>query len=131
MLTEPQQLFVAALRSDEFKQGNNALLNAAGSEKRYCCLGVACEIYRRTTGNGVWENVVGNINYFRFAGMSISTVLHSAVAGWLGLFVNDPYIAVVNDESVTATKLNDDKGWTFNQIANAFEKYFEESNNAH
>lgn len=44
--------WVAALRSGEFKQTRNRLHYGDG----YCCLGVACELYRRETGKGKWDS---------------------------------------------------------------------------
>ena len=40
--------WIEALRSGEYKQGHNALRTGSG----YCCLGVACEVYRREHLNG-------------------------------------------------------------------------------
>ena len=42
MLTEPQKKWLAALRSGEFQQCQGQLSKDGG----YCCLGVACEIFR-------------------------------------------------------------------------------------
>ena len=46
---------VEALRSGEFKQAKGALRTGDG----FCCLGVACETYRRITGVGEWEDCEG------------------------------------------------------------------------
>ena len=43
MLNENAKAWVAALRSDNYQQGRH-FLNDGG---RYCCLGVACEIYAK------------------------------------------------------------------------------------
>lgn len=45
-LTEPQQRWLDALESGEFKQGRGWLKGPSG----YCCLGVACALYERETG---------------------------------------------------------------------------------
>ena len=42
--------WVEALRSGEYKQGTGRL--RSGDE--YCCLGVACDVYRLTTKKGRW-----------------------------------------------------------------------------
>lgn len=43
---------VAALKSDEFTQTSGRLK----ADTSYCCLGVACELYRRATGKGEWRD---------------------------------------------------------------------------
>lgn len=54
-LTEPQKLWIEALRSGEYKQTTLTLQNHDG----FCCLGVACDIARqhgvrvRTTPDGL------------------------------------------------------------------------------
>lgn len=43
----PRQLWVNALRSGDYKQCQGTL---GGPEHGYCCLGVACDVYERETG---------------------------------------------------------------------------------
>lgn len=38
------ELWIKALRSGEYKQGKQVLINEYDDVKRHCCLGVACEI---------------------------------------------------------------------------------------
>jgi len=47
---ERRARLTAALRSGEFEQHRGSLRDDHG----YCCLGVACELYRRETGVGEW-----------------------------------------------------------------------------
>lgn len=49
---EARRLWVEALRSGEYEQGRTWLRE----NDRYCCLGVACELYRKHTGIGRWES---------------------------------------------------------------------------
>jgi hypothetical protein len=42
--------WVEALRSGSYKQGSGKLKKVEGDEYRYCCLGIACEIYQRHNG---------------------------------------------------------------------------------
>lgn len=42
-MTEPRKLWVEALRSGEYEQTNGALRY----EDKFCCLGVACDLYRK------------------------------------------------------------------------------------
>lgn len=51
-MNENAKKWVAALRSGEFEQGRFRLQIAG---EKYCCLGVACELYRRETGEGQWK----------------------------------------------------------------------------
>jgi hypothetical protein len=39
-----KQRWLAALRSGEYKQGQHALRSDDGDERRYCCLGVLCDL---------------------------------------------------------------------------------------
>ena len=51
-LNENVKLWVAALRSDEYKQGKSALHRTAGDggPDMWCCLGVACDVYLKAGG---------------------------------------------------------------------------------
>lgn len=55
-IKQHRESLTAALRSGEFRQAKYTLrnINKDGSF-RYCCLGVACEIWHRETGKGRWE----------------------------------------------------------------------------
>lgn len=50
---ERLEAWACALESGEYEQGVGGLRVEGG--RRYCCLGVACEVYRRLTGEGSWE----------------------------------------------------------------------------
>lgn len=52
-MTEPEKLLVEALRSGRFRQGRGAL---RPTEETYCCLGVACEVFKEATGRGSWDS---------------------------------------------------------------------------
>lgn len=49
---DAKAVWVAALRSGEFKQGAGKLKHGNQNGTRYCCLGVACEIFPGLKGNG-------------------------------------------------------------------------------
>ena len=82
----------------------------------FCCLGVACELYRRETGKGDWE--VGNNGKWRFrinvCGRSV-TYLPNAVVDWLGLASNSGYFKRAG-VFVSLASMNDD-GKSFQTIA--------------
>jgi len=51
---ELRKRWLAALRSGKYKQGHGALhTDTAGKQHRYCCLGVACEVFNDMCKEGV------------------------------------------------------------------------------
>lgn len=68
-LTPFAQKWVAALRSDEYKQGTGRLRGVAG----FCCLGVACDL-------AVKEGIIGG-----YVGNDSDLENYPAVQGALGL----------------------------------------------
>lgn len=76
------QLLVDALNSEEFKQTKRALRTDDG----FCCLGVACEIYRRTTGLGKWDfkEVQWCIRFKSASGANGYTSPPREVSNWYG-----------------------------------------------
>lgn len=106
--------WVAALRSGEFKQGREVLRR--GDE--FCCLGVACELYRREVG-GAWEDYprppqgqwfkIGSSTY-------VDAFLPRKVRDWLGLPSVDPIAC-----GRTPLALMNDEGQSFGTIADAIE----------
>jgi hypothetical protein len=113
MLNENQRKWVEALRSGEFKQSIATLQTDVG----YCCLGVACVVAERN-GVQVLKRDDGNL-----LGGSLNTQPH--VKAWLG-------IKECNGEHRVREKgrfyhsslvtLNDNKGYTFEQIADHIEQ---------
>lgn len=131
MNDEPKRLWVEALRSGRFNQGKARLCSLKEDfiegEKRYCCLGVLCEI---AIENGVQLSIAREFDYYEgddpyvsFDGSS--AYLPEAVQLWAGLNYSDPVIDPVTrdlDGSGTASYFNDAKGYTFAQIADLIEK---------
>lgn len=71
------QKWVEALESGEFEQGKRKLQTGDA----FCCLGVACVVYERETGERLTRNSIGSI---------YGTTLNTSVGGgdvreWLGL----------------------------------------------
>ncbi len=110
MMNKNAKKWVDALRSGEFKQTVEVLNDKNG----YCCLGVACSVYEKETGemlprgkNGFYERCF----------------LDESIVEWLGLgscsgdFLN-------TDESLVY--YNDDRKYDFNKIADIIEKNQEE-----
>jgi hypothetical protein len=104
-----KQKWVSALRSGDYKQGQNFLRTDNG----FCCLGVLCDLYIKEN-NVEWE-LVNNGNYYEFqykvAALPLSVIEWSGVEG---------YNPLVNDEIGTLSELND-SGSTFEQIADVIE----------
>ena len=103
-----------ALESDEFKQGDGALYRIEG--KKYCCLGVLCELYVRD-GRGEWEdNGTGDMHLY-----SEGAILPDAVVEWSDLDSNDPYVKHANTMGLQVrnplTHLNDATYMDFKEIA--------------
>ena len=77
---EARALWVKALRSGEYKQTRGQLRN----EDRYCCLGVACDLYGKHVlkGNG-WKPFREGILSYTFLGEG--GTLPTQVVKWLGI----------------------------------------------
>lgn len=74
--------WIAALRSGDYSQGRSRLRTQEG----YCCLGVACEVYRQETGEGQWlGDTVGGHFLFRTSAETVSAFLPGPVCDWLGV----------------------------------------------
>lgn len=107
--------WVNALRSGEYKQTTGVLQNENG----YCCLGVLCDVavksgldvdvYTTTDDNG--EPCTGY-------GDSWSQ-LPQEVVNWAGL--ENPNPMLIEDYAIS---LNDNRGYTFDQIADLIEKKY-------
>lgn len=133
---ENMRLFIEALRSGEYRQVINNLARKVDDEWRHCCLGVACEVALK---HGVELNVEEKtIEYtsiqeertYRIYDQT-SGVLPDAVVSWLGINSNDPALFISDEgpDRIYATVLNDGHLWTFEQIADAFERTFLKENN--
>lgn len=117
---------VAALRSREFSQGRGALADKQGN---YCCLGVACELFRRDTGEGRWTDSSGSVKDYEVGEYEGDGVLPRPVQEYYGFSLDDPRLITViaeetdHYENVCAASLNDE-GKTFAEIADLFEAYY-------
>lgn len=115
--------WVEALRSGEYQQGKGHL----AFENTFCCLGVACEL---AVKDGIpvkvedlpdrnSEGIKGTCRHYD----GNDAVLPPAVRDWLGLEARDPY-ADYNGERHKLSKLNDDGGFNFNDIADIIERSY-------
>lgn len=109
---EARALWVTALRSGKYQQGQGALLRNG----KYCCLGVACEV---AIAHGVPISRVlrGGDTLFGGAGEQLPGI----VRDWLGL-VNMNGVYVEDDFSPRALYADNDHCWkSFAQIADIIE----------
>lgn len=121
-----RKAWVEALLSGEYRQGQSFLAQEVCGIRRYCCLGVACELAVR---EGVIEidepqEVTTGVRRLRF-GQEVELLPH-AVADWLGLASTDgTYVegAPMDPESSpeSLSGLND-RGASFDCIAEVIEE---------
>lgn len=112
--------WIVALRSKKYEQGAGALCS---NDRKFCCLGVACELFRIETGGGEWVNTAAyettdmKFQVGKYSGVG---VLPLPVALWLG-FVGDgdPQIG-----EYTAIECNDKQCLTFEEIAQLIENTY-------
>lgn len=105
--------WVAALRSGEFKQGTECLRSV---DDNYCCLGVACELFSKATGE--LEAEYSNFSQeYRYGDKA--AILPADVKDWLGLADEEgSYGGTLEDHTLTG--LND-IGKSFAEIADVIE----------
>ena len=88
-MNENARKWVAALRSGKYKQIKRRLRDKKG----FCCLGVACDVYMKATGDGEWtegrfgaQPEVYEFRVYVHSGVVYEeAVPPSIVAEWLGL----------------------------------------------
>ena len=105
-LEQNREKWIKALRSGFYKQ-TTCYLQVNDS---YCCLGVACDVYEKETGNrlipgGIGENLED----------------HPEVKDWLGLNTNEGHFRLENGGLSCLVDLNDVDQLTFEEIADIIE----------
>lgn len=111
-MNENARKWIEALRSGEFKQAQERLR----THKRFCCLGVACELYVREGGaHGAWEGWtwVGDDE-------KQGQVLPVDVMEWLGLRTAAGYFER-HGALETSLAAKNDRGASFEEIADVIE----------
>jgi hypothetical protein len=106
------RLWVEALRSGKYRQGQGQLKTSTGE---YCCLGVACEV----SGLGTWSDS----REYAVGSWGSRSTLPLPVMEWYGFESGDPRVNWY-DGRPAVSRLNDNAGATFDQIAYAIEKEF-------
>lgn len=115
-----KRAWIRALLSKKYPQGRNALR----SEGEYCCMGVLCDLYRKSTGKGRWIKKVGSGDAFKIGTHSRTGTLPTVVSNWAGLRGDcDPKLTDKGRPwTQTASGLNDDRRYSFEKIAALIEK---------
>lgn len=103
-------LLTAALRGGEFTQCMTQLRDPRFTNT-HCILGVACEVFRRETGQGTWED-----NMFVVDGIACDITLPPQVQTWYDFDRSDPFF-----NNMPASELNDLYGRSFAEIADSID----------
>lgn len=124
--------WIAALRSGEYRQGRGLLCSLFDGEK-YCCLGVACELYRQENPGYTTEDSSARAR--RTYGINRNAiVLPPEVASWLGLNNSLGSHIYGRNAKLDLINANDTQCLTFPQIADLIESHppglFKESTEA-
>jgi hypothetical protein len=125
------KLWIDALRSGKFEQGQGNLASRDGEVVKYCCLGVACEVavkdgldlegrWGRPIGNEVEEWVETDHKFYD----SEDLLLPPAVQDWLGIPGSTTVEVMLNGIEESVIDLNDNMDRDFGQIADALEWTF-------
>lgn len=128
-LTQAQQQFLNNLRSENYRQGQEALRQRGEdrSTTLHCCLGVLCDTYRQLTGRGSWQMGL-SCDDFILEGNHYDSYPPPEVAEFFNLTKVDPVLReeVDGDDTILhrASELNDNYGLSFAEIADLFEARF-------
>jgi len=103
-----KDLWIDALNSGSYSQTEAVLRDEYG----YCCLGVLCDIYRKDTGDGKWEEIEDCYNFIDKDDQE-KEVLPKSVRDWAEIQTPDPKLL----DNLTATEANDTFNMPFKDIA--------------
>lgn len=126
---DEMRLWIAALRSGTYKQGQERLcaLDTEGAP-HWCCMGVACDI---AVSNGIELGITDSHGSRSYNGDG--AMMPIPVAEWLGLDAresgNDVIVLAAGlvggfNDDVSAVDANDNLDWDFDMIADALERTY-------
>ena len=128
MFKREKQLWIAALRSDDYKQTTGSLRRG----NHFCCLGVLCDLYKREHDGARWEfygEAPESAIPFRctdnyLEGNTIGTLPPEVIA-WAGTNRANPTVGSVEDHSDASNTLTwiNDSGMNFSEIASLIEEH--------
>lgn len=116
MKEEIKEMWVTALRSEEYEQGQSYLHQSYPTGDRYCCLGVLTDLAKK---NGVALSVMepfpearDRVVMYDDGSATYMSFLPPAVVEWAGLDSDDPEtdggsLAVLNDTGKTFAEIAD------------------------
>lgn len=116
---EARKEWVKDLRSGKFTQTTGSLFRDGGR----CCLGVACATYERVTGDKILtsrKNEDGD-HIFKDGNDFEAGILPRVVKDWLGLASPSGEYRDERNHFQCLTEDNDERGFTFNDIADLVE----------
>jgi hypothetical protein len=117
-----KESWLKALRSGEYQQGTDFLHQGSS----FCCLGVLCDLYAKSTASGNWT-VQGDNEFYTFKSSSddVITCLPESVLKWAQMPLPSPEGApeLEYEWSESLAGLND-AGFSFNQLADYIEENF-------
>lgn len=122
---------VDALRSGEYEQAQSQLRRMYANHDAYCCLGVACDIFAKETGEGKWgdfgahdedgELFIAQKDSYPFTSESS---MPEPVRKWFGFRTNSGGIDGYETFGQTLINLNDG-GKSFAEIADFIEENYD------
>lgn len=131
MNQEIKKRWVEALRSGDYEQGEFRLCYLdKNQEKKYCCLGVLCDLATKELKNlSVTEEddiASYNTRVYQYGGKQGEvSLLPFEVMEWAGLDTSDPQVKIKTEKGEEyfedLTRINDDYGYNFNQLADLIE----------
>jgi hypothetical protein len=124
-MTTPLKLWTTALRSDEYKQTTGCL----SRYQKFCCLGVACELYRLEFKIGFWETDSNENTSFYLNSRKLSGNLPSEVKNWLGISPQCSVPGLYNrlNQKVYLSGLNDEDLLSFSKIADVIDYFWSDA----
>lgn len=130
---ENMELLCKELETTDKIQGTGKLKDSIG---KYCCLGIACEVYHKATGKGTWE-IKHGFQTFVVDGSESCTQLPIPVINWLGHIIIENTVLKIglgdislNMPPHSAIGMNDSGQYGFKEIAAALrETYLSGENN--
>lgn len=136
LLPEPKRLWLEALRSGRFKQGQTMLAADHGDGMQFCCLGVLCEVAieagldltrteRKTPLGFETRSLAYNGDHSVMPPIEVWNWAYGTDVGVGQVVISEPVEGDSADEHLVVKELatlNDDEGWTFEMIADAIEE---------
>ena len=109
-----KKLWVAALRSGEYKQGEGQLRLETETGTSFCCLGVLCNLHAQAHPEIAAKQTKPEVY------MGLQDLLPPDVLTWAGLTLCSGDHVFINELNRTLARHNDE-GHTFAEIADAIE----------